>query len=173
MSRVLFLFATLIAAAPAAAQDSTGRVRLVGLTLDHWRGASGPALLRPTVRFTRYGSRGPGVELAVVTFPDGISLVPPGVVFGLQAGLVQPLRAGPVTFLAKAGVASITLAGLLPDSRLVHLIPGAQAGLGVLLPLDRKSTIRLDLTRHVYRSSGYPHRVWSVGFGFAGGLIRR
>ena len=156
--------------APALAQEApTGRVRLVGLTFDHWRGASGPALLRPTVRFTSYARHGPGVELAVVTFPDGISISPPGVVVGLQAGLAQPVHAGPATLLLKAGGAGIAVAGLLPDSRLFRLFPGFQAGLGVLLPVDRKTTLRLDVTRHRYTDWG---ETWSFGFGFSGGLRR-
>lgn len=154
-----------LTSATAPAQAPPQRAKLVGFTLDHWRGAEGPALLRPTVRFTTYPRRGPGAEFAAVVFPDGISVHPPAVLFGLQAGLTQPLAAGPVTLLPRAGAAAITALGLLSDSDLIRIVPGVQAGLGILVPVDRRSSIRLDLTRHAYRSSYGNFRVWSFGVG--------
>ncbi len=165
----------IVLANPAAAQDSSAvssRVRLLGLTLDHWNGGAGSALLRPTLRFTTYAGRGPGAELALVFFPDGISISPPAVMFGLQAGLAQPLSAGPATVLLKAGGAGLAIAGLFGDG-LFKLVPGVQAGAGLLLPVDSKTSIRLDVTHHLYRAQGYGHRVWSFGFGLTGGLRRR
>jgi hypothetical protein len=157
---------------PVLAQRPAQRIKLVGLTFDHWRGASGPALLRPTLRFTTYSPRGPGAEFAAAVFPDGISIQPPALLLGLQAGLVQPITLGPVTFLPRAGGAALTALGLLADSELIHVVPGIQAGLGVLIPVDRKSTLRLDVTRHVYESSYDGLGVWSFGFGVSGGLRR-
>ena len=165
----LLVLCTNLAMAPALAQGPGERVRLVGLTFDHWRGASGPALLRPTLRLTTYSRGGPGAEFALGTCPDGISIHPPGVVVGLQAGLAHPVHAGPVTFLLKAGGAGIAVAGILPDSRLFRLFPGLQAGLGLLLPVDRKTTLRLDVTRHRYSDW---RGGWSFGVGFSGGLRR-
>lgn len=157
---------------PVQAQAPEQRTRLIGLTFDHWDGDFGAAILRPTFRLTTYAPRGPGVEFAAVMFPDGISLQPPGLSFGLQAGLAQPVTVGPATFLLKAGGAGIAVAGLLADNELFRLVPGIQAGLGVLLPMDRKSTLRLDVTRHVYQPFGARSGVWSVGVGFAGAVRR-
>jgi hypothetical protein len=157
---------------PALAQSPPQRVKLVGLTFDHWRGASGPALLRPTLRFTTYSPRRPGAEFAVVVFPDGISIQPPGVLLGLQGGLTQPIAVGPVTLLPRAGAAAITALGLLADGDLIRIVPGVQAGLGMLIPVDSKSCVRLDVTRHVYESSYGNFGVWSFGFGVSGGLRR-
>jgi hypothetical protein len=158
---------------PAQAPAPAQRVKLVSLTFDHWRGwASGPWLLRPTLRLTRYSPRRPGVELAAVMFPDGISIYPPAVLLDLQAGLVQPVAAGPVTFLPRAGLAAVTAAGLLSDTDLIRIAPGIQAGLGILIPVDRKSALRLDVTRHLYDSPYERFGVWSFGFGVSGGLRR-
>jgi hypothetical protein len=170
LRRLLLLLAVFaLTSIPALAQSSPQRVKLLGFTLDHWRG-SGPALLRPTLRFTTYSSRRPGAEFAAAVFPDGISLQPPGMVLGLQGGLTQPIFVGPVTFLPKAGAAAITAFGLLANGDLIRIIPGAQAGLGMLIPVDRKSRVRLDVTRHVYQSSNTNLGVWSFGFGVSGAL---
>lgn len=153
---------------PALAQGPPPRIKLVGFTFDHWRGASGPALLRPTLRLTTYTPGRPGIELAAVIFPDGISIQPPAVALGLQVGLTQAVGVGPVTLLPRAGAAAITTVGLLSGSDLIRILPGGQAGLGMLIPVDLKSSVRLDVTRHVYRSSSGDSGVWSFGFGISG-----
>ena len=167
--RPLLVLLLAVTSVPALAQTPQ-RVKLIALTFDHWQGAAGPALLRPTLRFTTYASRRSGGEFAVAIFPDGISIKPPGAVLGLQGGLTHPLAVGPVTLLPRAGAAAMTALGLLADNDLIRIIPGVQAGLGVLIPVDRKSCIRLDLTRHVYRSGSARVGVWSFGFGVSGGL---
>ena len=58
--------------------------------------------------------------------------------------------------------------GLLSGSDLIRILPGGQAGLGMLIPVDLKSSVRLDVTRHVYRSSSGDSGVWSFGFGISG-----
>ena len=156
-------------AAPAPAQARAESVRLTGMTLDHWSGA-GPALLRPTLRLTKYSGRRPGADLALAIFPDAISFHPPALIVGLQAGLAQPVAIGPGALLVKVGGAGIVAAGVQAEGAFFHLVPGIHAGLGALIPVDRKSTLRLDVTRHVYRSAGASWALWSFGFGFAGGL---
>jgi hypothetical protein len=168
----LLLLSAGLVTLPADARAQEERVRLVGLTFDHWRGATGPALLRPTLRLTTYTGRGPGLDFALVIFPDGISIHPPAVVLGLQAGVAQPVPAGPATLLLKAGAAGIAAAGLLGDSRLFHLVPGVHAGLGLLVPVDSKSSLRFDVTRHLYDIPGHGRSFWSFGVGFAAGLRR-
>ena len=172
MRYLLLLLLGAALAVPASAQSSGGRTRLVGLTLDHWRGSTGPALLRPTLRLTTYRTRGLGADFALTFFPDGFSLYPPLLTAAPQVGVALPLRAGPVTVLLKGGAAGIASAGLFGGGGVFRLIPGVQGGLGLFIPVDRKSIVRLDLTRHAYRSSGYSLGVWSVGFGVAGGLRR-
>ena len=172
--RSLILPTVALAAALTTAQAQTApeRTRLPGVTFDHWRGVSGPALLRPTLRLTTYRGGGPGTDFALVVFPDGISVKPPAVTVGFQAGLAQPIAAGPAVLLLKAGGAGLVSVGLLPDQHLFQLVPGVQAGMGLLVPVDRKSALRFDVTRHAYRTSYYRYSVWSFGVGFAAGLRR-
>jgi hypothetical protein len=171
--RSLALLALLgvLGAGPLVAQAPAERVRLSGMTLDHWRGTS-IAHLRPTLRLTSYSRRGPGADLALVIFPDGISFSPPALVLGLQAGLAQPVPLGPATLLLKGGGAGIVLGAISAEGPLLRLAPGLQAGLGLFVPVDSKSILRLDLTRHVYRSNGHSYDVLSFGIGFAGGRRR-
>ena len=152
--------------APLAAQEPTGPVRLRGLTVDHWDGAGGPALLRPTLRATSLIRGRLGPDLALTFFPDAVSLFPPAAVVGLQAALAYPIDVGPVSMLPKAGAAGILLAQM-GGERPLYLIPGVQCGLGLLFRLDAKSLFRADLTRHLYLPEGRNVGFWSVGFGFA------
>ena len=160
-------------AAPALSQGPREPTRLVGLTFDHWQGTGGSALFRPTLRLTRYPARGPGLDLALAAFPDGIWPYPFLLTLGPQAGVVVPVHVGPVTLLAKGGVAGILTVGPLPGDRMLHLLPGAQAGLGLLIAVDQRSSIRLDVTRHVYRSFDHRAAPWSFGLGVTGGRRRR
>lgn len=170
---VLQILALATALTTAQAQTTPERTRLRGVTFDHWRGVAGPALLRPTLRLTTYRGRGPGADFALVVFPDGISIKPPAVTVGVQAGLAQPIVAGPAILLLKAGGAGLASVGLLPDQHFFQLVPGVQAGVGLLVPVDRKSALRFEISRHAYRTSHYRHSVWSFGVGFAGGLPRK
>ncbi len=152
--------------APLAAQEPAGPLRLRGITFDHWAGAAGPALLRPTLRATNL-TRGPlGSDFALVVFPDGISFRPPILTAGLQAGLAYRIPTGPASLLLKGGGAAIAVAGV-GGEQLLHVVPGVHWGLGLLIPLDAKSLIRADLTRHLYTNDGRTAGFWSFGLGFA------
>jgi len=151
---------------PLAAQQPAGPLRLRGITFDHWDGAGGAAFLRPTLRATNL-TRGPlGSDFALVMFPDGISFRPPVITVGLQAGLAYRIGVGPVSLLPRVGGAAIVVAGV-GGEQLLHVVPGVQWGLGLLVPVDAKSLVRVDLTRHLYTSDGRTAGFWSVGFGFA------
>ncbi len=152
--------------APLAAQDSTGAMRLRGITFDYWDGAAGPVFLRPTLRATNLSRGGLGPDLALTLFPDGVSLNPPAVTVGPQAGLAYRFAVGPVSLLPKAGGAAILVA-VLGGEQPLYLVPGLQFGLGMLVPLDAKSLFRVDLTRHLYSLDGRNVGFWSAGFGFA------
>jgi hypothetical protein len=152
--------------APLAAQESAGPLRLRGITFDHWDGAGGAALLRPTLRATNL-IRGPlGSDFALVIFPDGISFRPPALTLGLQAGLAYRIAVGPVSLLPRGGGAAIVVAQA-GGEQLLRIVPGVQWGLGLLVPVDAKSLLRADVTRHLYISDGRSVGFWSVGFGFA------
>jgi hypothetical protein len=155
--------------APLAAQDQAGPLRLRGITFDHWDGARGAAFLKPTLRATNL-TRGPlGSDFALVMFPEGISFRPPIITVGLQAGLAYRLAVGPVSLLPRGGGAAIVVAGV-GGEQMLHIVPGVQWGLGLLVPVDAKSLVRADVTRHLYVSDGRRVGFWSVGFGFAAPL---
>jgi hypothetical protein len=164
----LAVLVLLLAAPAAAAQDRPQTTGIAGLTLDHWRGAGGPALLRPTLRATKLPRGRPGLDLALVIFPDGISIFPPLLIVGLQAGLAQRVPVGPISLILKGGAAAIVAAGVPTEGALLHVISGVQGGFGLVLPVDRRSSLRLDVTRHVYTSMGYTTGVWSFGAGVSG-----
>lgn len=151
--------------APLAAQAPAEPLRLRGITFDHWDGAAGPALLRPTLRATNLTRGRLGSDFALVFFPDGISFRPPVITAGLQAGLAYRIPAGPASLLLKGGGAGIVVAGVGGEQRL-HVVPGVHWGLGLLIPLDAKSMIRADLTRHLYTNDGRTAGLWSFGVGF-------
>jgi hypothetical protein len=151
--------------APIAAQDSAESLRLRGVTLDHWGPGVGTALLRPTYRATKLTRGRVGSDFALVMFPDGISLRPLFIAAGLQAGLAYRLVvAGPGSLLLKGGGAGIAAVGAGAPPRVV---PGVHVGLGLLVPLDARSLIRADLTRHLYTTNGRTMGIWSFGIGFA------
>jgi hypothetical protein len=168
-SLILALALGVTVAMPTAAQNTT-RTRLQGLTFEHWQG-TGSAFLRPTLRFTTYPSRGLGFDFALTVHHDDMSFYPPLLTVGPQIGLTLPLHAGPVTLLLKGGPAGIVSLGLL-ENPLFRIEPGAHAGLGVIVPIDRKSSVRLEVGRHLYDAFPYGPRLWSFGFGVTGGLRR-
>ena len=155
---------------PALSQEPAERLSLTGMTFDRWEGSAGPALLRPTLRFTDF--RGPlGADFAIAFFPDGFSLRPPLITAGLEAGLVDRIAVGPASVLLEGGAAAIVAAGLGGDQYL-RIVPGVHYGAGLLLPLEARAMIRADLTRHLYRVEGRTVGIWSVGVGFVVGRRR-
>jgi hypothetical protein len=155
--------------APLAAQEPAGLLRLRGITFDHWDGAGGAALIRPTLRATNL-IRGPlGSDFALVIFPDGLSIRPLVVTVGLQAGLAYRIALGPASLLPRGGGAAIVVAGVGGEERL-HIVPGVQWGFGLLIPLDAKAQLRADLTRHFYISNSRSTGFWSVGVGLVASL---
>ena len=156
--------------APLAAQEPAGLLRLRGLTLDHWGGAGGAALLRPTLRANNLTQGQMGSDFALVMFPDGMSFWPPVVTVGLQAGLACRIAVGPVSLLPRGGGAAIVVAGVGGEEQQLHVVPGVQWGVGLLIPLDGKTQLRADLTRHLYVSNSHSVGFWSVGVGLVAAL---
>jgi len=83
------------------------------------------------------------------------------VLLQFDAGFAQALAIGPATLVLKAGVGS-----LLNLGQSAQVIPGLQAGVAAIIPLERRCGLRLDLTRRqVFPESG-SIGLWSIGFGF-------
>lgn len=162
---LLPLLTACVDTAHVAAQEKPATLRLRGITFDHWD-AFGSALLRPTLRATNLAGGRIGPDFALTLFPDGISFRPLHLTAGIQAGAALRVVAGPASLLLKGGGAGIVAAGVAGD-RLLHVIPGLHWGLGLLLPIDAKSQVRVDLTRHLYVRERRGTSLWSIGFGFA------
>jgi hypothetical protein len=156
----------ILTAGPLVAQEGARPMRLRGLTLDHWFGPVGEALLRPTYRATALPRARPGFDLAVVMFPDAMSLHLPVLTAGLQFGVAHRVPLGPVAVLLKGGAAALVSAES-GGNQPFHAIPGVHGGLGLLVPVDARSYLRADLTRHLYLSDGRELRMWSLGAGFS------
>jgi hypothetical protein len=97
----------------------------------------------------------------------GLGLVPQElrsnvVLMGLDVGLAGARRVGSATVLLKGGVSSFI--SFLAEN---ELYPGLQAGIALLVPLERRCALRLDLARHVYFPQGGTFQLWSLGIGLA------
>jgi len=153
----LFLF--LVTAIPSSltAQARTGL--LLGGTFDAYGFGEGLGAFVPTFRVTHLAGTGPGVDAALGVLPHGLS--EGTLVMALDAGLAQGLGLGPATLLLKAGVSNLLAVG-----QTSFLFPGLQGGAGLILPVDRRGGLRMELTRHWYLAHGTVAPLWSAGLGF-------
>jgi hypothetical protein len=112
-----------------------------------------------TYRRTEVSRGGLGLDLGVGIFPA--ALAARAVLLQFDAGFAQALAIGPATLVLKTGVGSLVNLG-----QSVQVIPGLQAGVAAIIPLERRCGLRLDLTRRqIYPQSG-SIGLWSIGFGF-------
>jgi hypothetical protein len=79
----------------------------------------------------------------------------------VDAGIARALPVGPATLLLKGGVGNFLAVGSQ-----MELYPGVQGGLAVILPLQKRARVRLDLTRHYYFGDE-PLALWGLGLGLA------
>jgi hypothetical protein len=112
-----------------------------------------------TYRRTEVSRRGPGVDLAVGLFPAALAVRT--VLFQVDAGFARTQAIGPAALVLKAGVGSLMNLG-----QSARIIPGLQAGVAAIIPLERRGGLRLDLTRRQFFSDGGSVALWSIGFGF-------
>lgn len=143
-----------------AAQTSLGKGPVNGPSFDRFGSLTeGPVAFG--YRHSRLTGGGPAEDLALRLFPAAL---PAGVaVIGIDVGAMQALAVVPVAVFMKGGASAIANLGLHETA----LIPGLQAGGGVLVRLERRAALRLDLTRHFFNDGGEKYRVWSFGLGLA------
>lgn len=111
-------------------------------------------------RWSRLGSK-PGGDVAVRLFPTALRA---GVLFlGADLGAAHAIRLGRARLLIRAGTSNIVAGGLDAHA----LVLGLQAGIGILIPVDPRSAVRLDLSRHRYFSDDIAPTAWTLGLGFA------
>jgi hypothetical protein len=112
-----------------------------------------------TYRRTEASWHGLGVDLAVGIFPA--ALADRTVLLQLDAGFARTQAIGPATLVLKAGASSMMNLG-----QSAQIIPGLQVGVATIIPLERRSGLRLDLTRRQFLADGESVALWSIGFGF-------
>ena len=111
-----------------------------------------------TYRRTEVSRRGSGLDLAIGLFPAALGMRT--VRLQVDAGFAATQTIGPAALVLKAGVGSLMDLGLL-----TQLIPGLQAGVAAIIPLERRCALRLDLTRRQLFPDGEPVALWSLGVG--------
>jgi hypothetical protein len=149
------LLSCLLLAAPkgVAAQslvfDGGGFERILG---------SGGDAVAFTYRRTEVSRPGFGLDLAIGIFPAALGIRT--VRLQVDGGFAATQAIGPAALVLKAGVGSLMDLGLS-----TRLIPGLQAGVAAIIPLERRCAFRLDLTRRQLFLDGEPVALWSLGVG--------
>jgi hypothetical protein len=151
----VLLSCLLLAAAPdgASAQGSV----FDGGSFERILGSGGQAVAF-TYRRTEVSERGFGLDLAIGIFPAALGYRT--VRLQVDAGFAATQAIGPAALVLKAGVGSLMDLGLS-----TQLIPGLQAGVAAIIPLERRCALRLDLTRRQLFPDGEPVALWSLGVG--------
>jgi hypothetical protein len=112
------------------------------------------------LRRTDLARSGNGVDVAVGLVPR--ALAARVLLLQVDAGFAQALPVGPATVLLKGGMGNFLALGAQTE-----LYPGVQAGLAVVLPLQRRLRLRVDLTRHYYFPQDGRLGLWSLSVGLA------
>ncbi len=153
--RALRLTGLILLIAPAAL---AGQARTFqGGSMDRILGLPGHAVAF-TYRRTEASRHGLGIDLGIGIFPAALA----GRVLRLQvdAGIAHTQMAGPAALVLKAGVGS-----RLDVIAAAEFLPGLQAGIAVILPLERRCGLRVDLTRRLLFPDGGVVSQWSLGVG--------
>jgi hypothetical protein len=151
----ILLSCLLLAAAPdgVSAQSSA----FDGGSFERILGSGGQAVAF-TYRRTEVSQRGLGLDLAVGFFPAALGFRT--LRLQVDAGFGATQAIGPASLVLKAGVGNLMDIGLS-----TQLIPGLQAGVAAIIPLERRCAFRLDLTRRQLFPDGAPVALWSLGVG--------
>ena len=128
-----------------------------GASVERILGLGGQAVAF-TYRRTEASRHGLGVDLAVGIFPAALGFRT--VLLQVDAGFARTQAIGPAALVLKAGVGS-----LMDLGQSAQIIPGLQAGVATIIPLERRGGLRLDLTRRQLFADGESVALWSIGFG--------
>jgi hypothetical protein len=153
--RSALLSCLLLAAAPdhASAQYSA----FEGGSFERILGLGGQATAF-TYRRTEVSRRGVGLDLGVGIFPAALAYRTARL--QVDAGFAETQAIGPAALMLKAGVGSLLDLGPSPQ-----IVPGLQAGVAAIIPLEPRCGFRLDLTRRQFFPDGESVALWSLGVG--------
>jgi hypothetical protein len=149
------LASLILVAAPVsvAAQAAT----FEGTSIERFLGQPGHAVAF-NYRRTEASRLGLGLDLAIGVYPVG--LLVRTLRLQVDAGLAYTQRLGPAAVVLKAGAGNRVDLGLSTE-----LIPGLQAGVAAIVPVERRCGLRVDLTRRVTFPEGRTVSLWSLGVG--------
>lgn len=158
----VLLLVMLDSIAPATAPAQAAR--LTGVSIERFSGYG--RFTAVNFRRTDLGPSRVGLDVAIGLVPD--YLRDRTLVADLDAGLACVAPVGPVVLLIKGGPASLVAVG-----EVSKFYFGLQGGAAVVVPLERRSNLRLDVSRRIYFAPAESTvRMWSVGIGFTVGLLR-
>ena len=144
-----------LAASPAASQDRPPIERMGGPVVER--------LFDEDDRITVLGYRWTDLRRSGRGFDGLLGLAPRTLAAGAlsvqaDAGLVQALPAGPVRLLLAGGISNF-----VELAQSLEFYPGLYVGLAVLVPVDARPAVRVDLSRRVYLAAGGTYPLWSIG----------
>jgi hypothetical protein len=128
-----------------------------GASVERLLGLGGQAVAF-TYRRTEASQHGLGVDLAVGIFPAALAFRT--ALLQVDAGFARTQAIGPAALVLKAGVGSLMNLG-----QSAQIIPGLQVGVATIIPLERRGSLRLDLTRRQLFRDGGSVALWSIGLG--------
>ena len=104
-----------------------------------------------------------GLDVAIGFVPDYLGART--LLLHLDGGFAYAMPAGPATVLLKGGAAGFFGLGQVHD-----FYPGLHVGLALVMPLQARCNVRLELSRRYYYLTGEGALpVWSMGVGLAVG----
>jgi hypothetical protein len=129
-----------------------------GVSIERHQLERSPAI---AYRLTRFRPHAPDLDLGVGIFPR--YLAHRLLAATLDLGLAQGTPVGSSLLFLRGGGGALLLAG----EGYGGLLPGLQAGVALVVPLDPRTALRLDLGEHWYLIDREFEPRWSVGVGFA------
>jgi hypothetical protein len=113
-----------------------------------------------TIRYSGLRPGGLGPEVGVSLFPQGLPLA--ALILAPDLGGSFNVSVPGATLLLKGGASALTV--LAPQA--AGLRVGYHAGAGLLLRMDNRTGLRVDVIRHFYQDAGETEAIWSIGLGF-------
>jgi hypothetical protein len=139
--------------------DGWAQSRIVGPSVERFSDGDA-SFVTLGLRRTDLARSGSGLDVALGLVPK--ELFSSILLLQVDAGFARALPVGPATVLLKGGIGNFLALGAENE-----LYPGVQAGVAVVIPIDRRSGLRVDLARHLYFPQGGQIALWSLGFSLA------
>ena len=113
-----------------------------------------------TFRYSELRPGGLGPEVGVSLFPQALPLA--ALILAPDLGGAFNVSVPGATLLLKGGASALTV--LAPQA--AGLRVGYHVGAGLLLRMDNRTGLRVDVIRHFYQDAGETEAIWSIGLGF-------